>query len=262
MCAQIFETHFPICKHFDLGCSIGPREVCSQFSEKVSLWYRWKSCRMDLLRRVDASGLASFVSSVWYDGRLLAHVLVPFCLGHNLERSSNTHQVDKMDFGREGRIFHHESKCSNQRQVGRSWGKAELAVPEKQEVGSQLVKFPDCHECQSGERTPWERGSRSQHTLGGFLLRKVWHSKFGMLSSCCILLTDFRTVFVFALGPFLPMLVIIFYFNGNFNEKMVNQVITAELHFCSSFQGYLTCHYWTACQIQNFKLFSIRITLI
>ena len=28
-------------------------------------------------------------------------------------------------------------------------------------------------------------------------------------------LTDFRTVFVFALGPFLPMFVIFFGFNGN-----------------------------------------------
>ena len=33
-------------------------------------------------------------------------------------------------------------------------------------------------------------------------------------------LTDFRTVFVFALGPFLPMFVIFFGFNGNFNGKM------------------------------------------
>ena len=33
-------------------------------------------------------------------------------------------------------------------------------------------------------------------------------------------LTDFRTVFVFALGPFLPMKVIFFGFNGNFNGKM------------------------------------------
>ena len=33
-------------------------------------------------------------------------------------------------------------------------------------------------------------------------------------------LTDFRTVFVFALGPFLPMFVIFFDFNGNFNGKM------------------------------------------
>ena len=33
-------------------------------------------------------------------------------------------------------------------------------------------------------------------------------------------LTDFRTVFVFALGPFLPMKVFFFDFNGNFNGKM------------------------------------------
>ena len=44
--------------------------------------------------------------------------------------------------------------------------------------------------------------------LGWFLFRKVWNFKFGMLPNCCHLLTDFRTVFVFALGPFLPMLVI------------------------------------------------------
>ena len=31
-----------------------------------------------------------------------------------------------------------------------------------------------------------------------------------MLPSCCILLTVFKTVLVFALGPFLPMLVIFF----------------------------------------------------
>ena len=34
-----------------------------------------------------------------------------------------------------------------------------------------------------------------------------------MLQNCSYLLTDFRTVF-FALGPFLPMLVIFFDFNG------------------------------------------------
>ena len=31
-------------------------------------------------------------------------------------------------------------------------------------------------------------------------------------------LTDFRTVFVFALGPFLPMFVIFFDFNGNWEN--------------------------------------------
>ena len=40
-----------------------------------------------------------------------------------------------------------------------------------------------------------------------------------MLPSCCILLTDFKTVFVFALGPFLPMKVIFFDFNGNLIGK-------------------------------------------
>ena len=27
----------------------------------------------------------------------------------------------------------------------------------KEGLGGQVVRFPDCHECQSGERTPWER---------------------------------------------------------------------------------------------------------
>ena len=44
--------------------------------------------------------------------------------------------------------------------------------------------------------------------------------EFCMLLNCCIWLTDFRTVFVFALGPFLPMKVLFFDFNGNFNGKM------------------------------------------
>ena len=41
--------------------------------------------------------------------------------------------------------------------------------------------------------------------LGDSHFDKVKNVKFGMLPSCCILLTDFKTVFVFALGPFLPM---------------------------------------------------------
>ena len=41
-----------------------------------------------------------------------------------------------------------------------------------------------------------------------------------MLPNCSHLLTDFRTVFVFALGSFLPMFVIFFGFYGNFNGKM------------------------------------------
>ena len=46
--------------------------------------------------------------------------------------------------------------------------------------------------------------------VGGFLFRKFWNFKFCMLPNCAHLLTDFRTVFVFALGPFLPMFVIFF----------------------------------------------------
>ena len=41
-----------------------------------------------------------------------------------------------------------------------------------------------------------------------------------MVPNCAHLLTDFRTVFVFALGPFLPMKVIFCDFNANFNGKM------------------------------------------
>ena len=83
---------------------------------------------------------------------------------------------------------------------------------------------------------------------GDSYFAKVWHFKFGMLPNCSHLLTDFRTVFVFALGPFLPKFVICFDFNGNFNGKMAKQnlqwnlvgvcynhlVISAELHFYSS----------------------------
>ena len=55
---------------------------------------------------------------------------------------------------------------------------------------------------------------------------KVENLKFGMLPSCCILLTDFRTVFFFALGPFLPMWAI-FLFNGNYNGKTAKNLFTA-----------------------------------
>ena len=41
-----------------------------------------------------------------------------------------------------------------------------------------------------------------------------------MVSSCSILFTDFGTLFVFAVGPLLPLSVIFSDYNGNFNEKM------------------------------------------
>ena len=52
-----------------------------------------------------------------------------------------------------------------------------------------------------------------------------------MLPNCAHLLTDFRTVFVFALGPFLPMKVIFFDYNGNFNWKMTKINKMAKIHF-------------------------------
>ena len=48
-----------------------------------------------------------------------------------------------------------------------------------------------------------------------------------MLPNYAHLLTDFKTVIVFALGPFLPMLVIFFDFNWNFNGKMANNYFLA-----------------------------------
>ena len=62
---------------------------------------------------------------------------------------------------------------------------------------------------------------------------KVRNFKLGMLPSCSSLLTDFRTIFVFALGPFLPMKVIFFDYNGNFNGKMVKINKMANLKFPS-----------------------------
>ena len=47
-----------------------------------------------------------------------------------------------------------------------------------------------------------------------------WNFNFYMVSKCSILFTDFRTVFVFVLRPFLPLSVNFLDFNGNFNGKM------------------------------------------
>ena len=90
-----------------------------------------------------------------------------------------------------------------------------------------------CHCCVTCRGKNYRIWSQTLHcnsqsyivSVGGFLLSKVWHFKFGMLPNCSHLLTDFRTVFVFALGPFLLMLVICFDFNGNFYGKM------AKIHF-------------------------------
>ena len=55
-----------------------------------------------------------------------------------------------------------------------------------------------------------------------------------MVSSCSILFTDFGTLFVFVVGPLLPLSVIFFDFNGNFNGKMAKIVKMAKNHFSRS----------------------------
>ena len=67
--------------------------------------------------------------------------------------------------------------------------------------------------------------------IGRFLFRKSYFFNFYMASSCSILFTGFRNVFVFALRPFLPMWVLFFGFNGNFNGKMTKINKMAKNHF-------------------------------
>ena len=49
----------------------------------------------------------------------------------------------------------------------------------------------------------------------------------GIPASCFILFTGFRTVFVFALGRFLPMVVIFFDYNGNYSGKIAKKRFSA-----------------------------------
>ena len=58
-----------------------------------------------------------------------------------------------------------------------------------------------------------------------------------MVSRCSILFTDFGTLFVFAVGPLLPLSVIFFDYNGNFNGKMDKIKKMAENHFSRSDLG-------------------------
>ena len=74
-------------------------------------------------------------------------------------------------------------------------------------------------------------GDTLGNIVGWFLLRKFDFINFYMVSSCSILFPDFRTVFVFALRPFLPMWVHFFGFNGNFNGKMTKINEMAKNHF-------------------------------
>ena len=53
-------------------------------------------------------------------------------------------------------------------------------------------------------------------------------------TSCSVLFTDFKTVFVFAVGHFLPFAVKFFGFNGNFNGKMTKINKMAKIAFLGS----------------------------
>ena len=55
-----------------------------------------------------------------------------------------------------------------------------------------------------------------------------------MLLSFATWFTGFRTVFVFALRPFLPMWVLFFGFNGNFNGKMTKKIKWPKITFPGS----------------------------
>ena len=74
--------------------------------------------------------------------------------------------------------------------------------------------------------------------VGWFLLRIFDIFNFYMVSCCSILFTDFGTLFVFAVGPLLPLSVIFFDYNGNFNEKMAKINKMAKNHFSRSDLGF------------------------
>ena len=66
----------------------------------------------------------------------------------------------------------------------------------------------------------------SPHQNGSYF-DESWNFNFYMVSKCSILFTDFRTVFVFVLRPFLLLSVNFLDFNGNFNGKMAKNRFSA-----------------------------------
>ena len=65
--------------------------------------------------------------------------------------------------------------------------------------------------------------------LGDSYSNKFLNFALGIPTSCSILFTDSKTVFVFAVGHFFPFAV--FGFNGNFNGKMTKINKMAKNHF-------------------------------
>ena len=55
----------------------------------------------------------------------------------------------------------------------------------------------------------------------------IFRKDFYMVSGVSILFTDFGTLFVFVVGPLLPLSVIFLDFNGNFNRKMAKNQFSA-----------------------------------
>ena len=106
-----------------------------------------------------------------------------------------------------------------------NWGVAPgVLQPISNRVLCGILWVPECQNPFQTWASNWTSGSlgvkkacgeKSTKLIGGFLMRKDWNFKSCMLPNYGHWFTDFRTVFVFALGPFLPMFVILAIF-GHF----------------------------------------------
>ena len=67
--------------------------------------------------------------------------------------------------------------------------------------------------------------------VGGFLFGKVFDIRLCMFPSCSHCFTGLRTYFVFSVAQLLPMVIVFFGFNGNFNGKMTKINKMAKNHF-------------------------------
>ena len=67
--------------------------------------------------------------------------------------------------------------------------------------------------------------------VGWFLLGKVFSIRLCMFPSCSHCFTGLRTYFVFSVAQLLPMVIVFFGFNGNFNGKMTKINKMTKNHF-------------------------------
>ena len=91
-------------------------------------------------------------------------------------------------------------------------------------VKSKHYKSLQCHE---------ER-EHLTYSLGWFLFWIFSLFDLDIPTSCSVLFTDFKTVFVFDVRPFLPFAIKIFGFNRNFNGKMTKINKMAKNRFSGS----------------------------